>query len=203
MGAQRMSLGQLWMVKVSMRIARQAQPFHHAARTKIARNGEGDDFSQPEITEGMAQHLSRTFGRQTLSPVVLRQPPANFDTGCERSGEFGNGKPDETGQESALSDLSREEPKAMMLKVAFHALHHSVGLCGRHQPGHELHYERVGIYAAKRLAVRVLPTAQSQPFCCEGLPQHIPKATTGDNGIPGMEFSRCALEQLGAIFEIV
>jgi hypothetical protein len=78
MRTERISLRQLWMAKVSVHIARHAQPLHHTARTKIAGNGEGDDISQPEISEGVAEHLLRTLGRQPLSPVLTRQPPANF-----------------------------------------------------------------------------------------------------------------------------
>ena len=71
----------------------------------------------------------RTFGSQSMPPVVRSQPPAEFDT--EWRFEIGNAHADESKEGSVMPELGCAKAKTVLVEMSFEFVHEGIAIFPR------------------------------------------------------------------------
>jgi len=121
-----MTVRQARVIEIIRRIVCHTDLLHHPPGTHIAGRRERNDLAQSQRLKPEPKGLSGAFGRQAAPPIFERDPPPNLDAGHEMRFERGNRKSDEPDECVCLTQLSREEPKAMQSEMRVEAVHRSV-----------------------------------------------------------------------------
>src|SRR5579871_803855 len=112
-GTKRVTGRQPRMLEIVAGIVPHAEPYHHGARARVGRDGEGDYFGQGELLEGEAQALARSLGRQPKPPARPAQPPHDLDARGEMCLEGRHRQPYAADQLPASAQLRRPQPPAV------------------------------------------------------------------------------------------
>jgi len=86
-----MAFGQARMIEVVGWIVRHSELFHHVAGAQVFRNRERDQTVEAQLLKGVLDHRARAFCRQSATPAIECEPPADFYGGHERRVKIGNG----------------------------------------------------------------------------------------------------------------
>jgi hypothetical protein len=159
-----MPCGDPRMVEVAGLVVGHADPLHHPLGRLVGRRRERQHLLQPGRTERVRQRGPRSLGRITLAPGILRQPPADLDTGQERRLEGWHRQPDEADELPGLPDLGRPESEAALLDHRVDPLDQRVAVLPAQRGREVFHYGRVRVQRGARLVIAVLRRAQQQAF---------------------------------------
>ena len=114
------------MLEILPRIMNHAKLLHHSPRTNILRNSKRDDALQPDILKTITNNLGSAFRRQSFSPILRGEPPADLDRRHKRCDERRNRQPDKADEGLLLTQLCCEESETMLLEVLLDTLNHLV-----------------------------------------------------------------------------
>src|SRR5439155_17513724 len=96
------------MLEVLRRVARHADPFHHAARADVLDRRERDDLVEPDLLEAEREHCAGRLARIALIPVVASEAPGDLDSGNKP----GLVQPYDAGELARALDFDRPQPPA-------------------------------------------------------------------------------------------
>ena len=157
-----MALGQCRMIEIVAGVVNHANFLHNPTRTEVSGCGERYDLIEPRISEPVGQHLPRTFGGVSVTPVLGCQPPADLHTWRKMCLERGNRKSDESGEWHDLRNLHGPEPKAMLLKMGLDPCSADIAFFTRQKGWKMLHYARIGIERGERRPIIGARASQEQ-----------------------------------------
>src|SRR5215469_6930847 len=103
---------------------RHAELLHNAARPRVRWDRSRDDFLETQSLKTITYHRLRAFGRQTLSPVVRSQSPADFfGVRCLVTGSVETDKPCKS---SITPKLGRPEAESVLTEMSFDLIDHRI-----------------------------------------------------------------------------
>ena len=161
---QGMAVRQTRVIEIIRGIVRHAQFFHHPPGGQIVRNRHGNEFPQPQRSEGVGNDGAGSFGCQALVPESLREAPADLHRRHEGSLEGGNPEPDIAGEPAACKGLHRVKTKPATFQIGHDAVHHVVALGPRESRREVTHDAGIAIHLKKRFAIALAPAAKDQPI---------------------------------------
>ncbi len=150
------------MVEIVGRVVGHAELFHDMTRALVADGGHGDDLGEFQRLEAIGERGLCALGGIAVAPVLIREPPADFDTGGKVGREPWGGEADEADKLSKTRHLDRPEAEAFLGEVRLDSVYHRVAFGGREGAGEALHHARVGVEGSKRRTVAGTPAAQEQ-----------------------------------------
>ena len=119
------------MIEVVRGIVSHAELLHDASGPQIIRYGERDNFIQCRRFEAVAQRRPSAFRSQALSPILGRQPPADFNARREVRDETWHVQSDEADERPIAPDFRGEQAESVLAKVFLHTIHALIAFSAR------------------------------------------------------------------------
>src|SRR5579884_976622 len=126
-----MSLRQRRMIEIVGGVAGHPELLHNPPRPYVARNCHCNDLIQPQGLKSKIGNRSRTFRRQTSSPIFRGQTPANFNAGRERSFEPRDIQTDEADEAAIAPQLGCAQSESMLFEMGLNFVYRRVALFSR------------------------------------------------------------------------
>src|ERR1700756_5250883 len=127
------------VIKVLARIVKHPQLFHHLSRADVCGNRKRNNTLQPKLMKAVTQDLARAFCRQSATPVLSGESPADLDRWHKGSVERRHRETDKPDENPLLAQLGCEEPEAVLFEVPINATHQLIRFLSIQPAGHELH----------------------------------------------------------------
>src|ERR1700751_1012845 len=125
---QRVMLGQLRMVEISLHIVGHADPVHHMTRTKIAYRSKRDNFLKTQFVKTEGEGGTRSLLSVSPTPVIERKPPTNFHTRRKRKRISEDAQPNKPNEDLCPFYFGSPQSEPVSANPFFSGCDHGLGL---------------------------------------------------------------------------
>src|SRR5277367_3552847 len=126
-----MALGKIRVIEVVGRVVSHADLLHHAARTNVRGDGEGNQGIERQRFERVANRRAGRFRGKASSPILRGQPPSDFYARREMSLEGRYRKPRKSDEQALLTQLESIQAKSTFAEMTLDAISQEIAFGGR------------------------------------------------------------------------
>ena len=126
-----MALGKIRVIEVVGRVVSHADLLHHATRTNVRGDGEGNQGIERQRFERVANRRAGRFRGKASSPILRGQPPSDFYARREMSLEGRNREPRKSNERTLLAKFERVQAKFMFAEMTLDAINKEIAFGGR------------------------------------------------------------------------
>lgn len=140
---------------------------HDRSRPDVEDCCKGHDFGQVENFESDTKSTPGSLAGVTAAPVLIAEPPADFDAWGKRQIDDGYAQAYESNEPAAFLRFGGPETPAVLGDQGLTAISHRIACGPIKQRGKKFHDSRIRVERRKGIAVGGEPLTQAETFCFE------------------------------------